>query len=192
MGVLMLVREPAALRPRGAVLATLAVLVLAAASSALFVRVQDEREEGQTARALASDPRLTLWPVVLDRVAQKPLTGYGFGRGIERGTLREEAGESQLWHAHNLFLDLMLQTGLPGVLFFAFLLLALAREGWRCAREAEPAAAALGMALLGVLAGMVIRNLTDTLLVRQNALLFWGVMGVLLAWGGRRLRGHAG
>jgi hypothetical protein len=25
--------------------------------------------------------------------------------------------------------------------------------------------------------------MTDTLLVRQNALLFWGLAGVLLAWG---------
>jgi hypothetical protein len=39
------------------------------------------------------------------------------------------------------------------------------------------------MALLGVLAGMLVRNMTDSLLVRQNALLFWGVSGVLLAWG---------
>jgi hypothetical protein len=30
---------------------------------------------------------------------------------------------------------------------------------------------------------MVVRNSTDTLLVRQNALLYWGVVGVLLAWG---------
>jgi hypothetical protein len=32
---------------------------------------------------------------------------------------------------------------------------------------------------------MVVRNSTDTLLVRQNALLYWGVVGVLLAWGGQ-------
>jgi hypothetical protein len=37
------------------------------------------------------------------------------------------------------------------------------------------------MALLGVLAGMIARNMTDSLLIRQNALLFWGATGALLA-----------
>jgi hypothetical protein len=32
---------------------------------------------------------------------------------------------------------------------------------------------------------MVVRNSTDTLLVRQNALLYWGVVGILLGWGGQ-------
>jgi len=31
-----------------------------------------------------------------------------------------------------------------------------------------------------VVAGMVMRNMTDTLFVRQNALFFWGVAGILL------------
>jgi hypothetical protein len=43
------------------------------------------------------------------------------------------------------------------------------------------------MALIAVVVGMVIRNSTDTLLVRQNALLYWGVVGVLLAWGRQAL-----
>jgi len=31
----------------------------------------------------------------------------------------------------------------------------------------------------------VVRNLTDVLLVRQNALLYWSALGVLLALGAR-------
>jgi hypothetical protein len=33
---------------------------------------------------------------------------------------------------------------------------------------------------------MVVRNMTDSLFGRQNALLFWGITGVLLAIGLRR------
>jgi hypothetical protein len=39
---------------------------------------------------------------------------------------------------------------------------------------------ACGIALIGVLAGMLVRNMTDTLFVRGNSLLFWGVTGTLL------------
>jgi hypothetical protein len=39
---------------------------------------------------------------------------------------------------------------------------------------------ACGMALIAVVAGMLVRNMTDTLFVRGNSLLFWGVSGTLL------------
>jgi len=68
------------------------------------------------------------------------------------------------------------------------LLGAVAREGWRAARRGNDAQAACGIALLGVLAGIVVRNMTDTLLVRQNALLFWGVVAVLLGFSSRPWR----
>jgi hypothetical protein len=58
--------------------------------------------------------------------------------------------------------------------------------GWRSAREPEELKAVCGIALIGVVTGMVVRNMTDTLLVRQNALLFWGIVGVLLAWASTR------
>jgi hypothetical protein len=46
-------------------------------------------------------------------------------------------------------------------------------------------AAACGIAVIGVVAGMLMRNMTDTLWVRHNALLYWAVLGVLFAWGCR-------
>jgi O-antigen ligase len=134
-------------------------------------------------RALDQDTRLLVWPEVLKMAAERPLTGYGFGRGILRESLQKELRtvDSNLWHAHNLFLDALLQLGVPGLLLFVVLLGAIVREGWRLLRTGEGAAVAAGVALIAVVAGMAVRNLTDTLLVRQNALLFWGLIGVLLA-----------
>ena len=132
---------------------------------------------------MSRDPRLALWKEVIHYINERPVTGYGFGRGLLRKPLDEEFKNELLWHAHNLFLDTTLQLGVPGLLLLALLLAATLRAGWRLARQPNELAAACGMALLAVLAGMVIRNSTDTLLVRQNALLFWGVVGLLLAWG---------
>jgi O-antigen ligase len=100
-----------------------------------------------------------------------------------RVDLKSELEKPQLWHAHNLFLDTALQVGLPGVVLLLLLLAAMFRQGWLLALDPSPRAMACGIAVLAVLVGMLVRNMTDVLLVRQNALLFWGVVGVLLAWG---------
>jgi O-antigen ligase len=159
-------------------------IAVATASVAMTAHVQLKREAGG-ARAVMQDPRLALWVEVAGSIGERPWLGYGFGRGMLRTSLREELKEAQLWHAHNLFLDAALQVGLPGVLLLLALLAATVREGWRMTREPSPASVACGVALITVVVGMLARNMTDTLLVRQNALLYWGVMGVLLAWGAK-------
>jgi O-antigen ligase len=165
---------------RGRQLAAALAIGLVAATAFATLHMQEQR--GDTL-GITHDQRLMLWPEVVDYIEQRPLTGYGFGRGLLRDSLNEDFKDTLLWHAHNLFLDMALQLGLPGVALFVLLLAATLREGWRFARAPDARAAACGIALLAVLAGMVVRNSTDTLLVRQNALLYWGVVGVLLAWG---------
>jgi O-antigen ligase len=158
-------------------------LVLVGATVAAAVGVHLEREATSSARELKKDPRLTLWPEVLERVEKRPLTGYGFGRGMLRMSLREELGDLQLWHAHNLFLDVAIQVGLPGLALLLALLAATLREAWRLGRTGQDLQIACGVALTAVVAGMLARNMTDMLWVRQNALLYWGVVGTLLGWG---------
>lgn len=175
---LVLIRSASPRQRTRRIFALFAIVLTLGAGAAVHT---SQAERG--ARALDQDTRLLLWPEVLKLSAERPLTGYGFGRGILRGELQEELRivDAQLWHAHNLFLDAMLQVGLPGLLLFVLLLGAIVRQGWRLARRTEDYAVAAGIALIAVVAGIAARNLTDTLLVRQNALLFWGLVGVLLA-----------
>jgi O-antigen ligase len=155
------------------------------ACGAIVLNIQAEREAIGIAKTVEEDPRLALWPEIVEKVAERPLTGFGFGRGVLRSLLLEQLGtvDRFLWHAHNLFLEALLQTGFPGLILLLALLGAIVREGWRFARDADESTAAASIALLGVVAGMLVRNMTDTLLIRQNSLLFWGVVGVLLALG---------
>jgi O-antigen ligase len=148
-----------------------------------FFSVQATREAsgiGQT--AVRGDHRLLLWPEIVEQIGEKPLTGYGFGRGLLRDPLRQDFGsiDTHLWHAHNIVLEAMVQLGIPGLALLALLLGMLVRAGWRYACSADERLMACGIALIAVVAGMLMRNMTDTLFVRQNALLFWGVAGVLL------------
>jgi len=182
---LLITREGAADRRRIRTAGVVLALAVIAGCALVSVRVQAQREAMDPAASLTSERRIKLWPEVLQQIEQRPLTGYGFGRGLLRGTFTEELNEPILWHAHNFFLDIALQTGLPGLALFLLLLGAIAREGWRALRSGDGMRMACGLALFGVLTGMVVRNMTDTLLVRQNALLFWALVGVLLA-GARR------
>jgi O-antigen ligase len=162
-------------------LAFAATTAVVLACGAMALAVQAERS-GVSANALHQDSRLALWPKVVEYIEARPLTGYGFGRGVLGARLQEDLGEvdHHLWHAHNIFLEVLLQLGVPGAALLLVLLGAIAREGWRAARDLDQAGAACGIALLAIVAGMLVRNMTDTLLVRQNALLFWGVTGLLL------------
>ena len=183
IGFLMLARA----RARGA--AIIVTLIVVTACGAMVLNIQAQRE-ALGGKPMQRDHRLELWPQIVKRVAERPLTGYGFGRGILREALQKEFStlDTHLWHPHNIFLEALIQAGAPAVVLLLFLLGALAREGWRLARDTDEATAACGIALLAVLAGMLVRNMTDTLLVRQNALLFWGMSGTLIGMGRRSWR----
>lgn len=159
------------------------VLVLVGAAVAAAVAVHMERETTASVRELKNDPRLALWSQAVERIEESPVTGYGFGRGMLRMSLREELGDLQLWHTHNLFLDVAIQVGLPGLALLLALLAATLREAWRMGRTGQDLQIACGVALAAVVAGMLARNMTDMLWVRQNALLYWGIVGTLLGWG---------
>jgi len=170
---------------RRAQLSIAAAGALAVAATATIVMVVQAEREATGAYSMSADPRFSIWAKATQHIEQRPLTGFGFGRGLLRERLQGEANQELAWHAHNLFLDVALQTGLIGLALFVVLLAATLRQGLRFAADANLVSAACGMALIAVLAGMLTRNMTDMLLVRQNSLLFWGVTGVLLAGGAR-------
>lgn len=183
MGALLAMRGRASIGLRPKRIATVLVVALLAGTALITLRIQAEREANFGGVAMSEDPRFSLWPQVIKHIKERPLAGYGFGRGILRESLHDKFQDSLLWHAHNLFLDTVLQVGIPGLLLLLFLLGATLRQGWRMSRAPYDAVAGCGIALIAVVVGMVVRNMTDTLLVRQNALLYWAVTGVLLAWG---------
>jgi len=167
---------------RSALLVGLIAILLLSAGTALMLRVQAERASAGVAAKLIDDPRLALWPAVVEQIEERPVLGYGFGRGMLRAAFRKELGDGSLWHSHNLILDATIQVGLVGLALLLLLLYRTARLGWRYAVARDSISAACGAALLGVVLGMLMRNMTDVLWVRQNALLYWGVVGLVLAW----------
>jgi O-antigen ligase len=191
---LQIVLVAALLRPPRAEVRQLAAIVALAVAFAVLqaVLVQHLRfaEDSPIAPSAPGfeDPRPKLWSHALERIASDPLTGAGFGRGILRNELPVHLGDGRLWHAHNIFLDAGLQLGVPGMALLVLLLAAVALTGVRLARRADALARACGAALVAVVAGMVARNFTDDVWVRQSALLYWVVCGTLAGIGARSLK----
>jgi O-antigen ligase len=88
-------------------------------------------------------------------------------------------------HAHNLFLEVALQTGIIGLGLFLLLLGSLVHRLVQYLRQKDVSLYVLGMVGCLIILGMLIRNMTDMLWVRAAALTFWGVLGVVFGLAAR-------
>lgn len=159
--------------------------------AALFVDVARERahvdfpQQTSVAETLAEDPRLGLWDHTLARIRDRPWTGYGFGRAILADELKSALGNPMLWHAHNVFASQCLQTGLIGLALFVAVLGTLVVRLARFIGARDDMLAFVGIVGLALIAGFVVKNLTDDFLFRNSAKEFWALLALLLGFGTR-------
>jgi len=134
---------------------------------------------------LSLSGRVEIWSRALYAIQDFPFTGCGLG------TFRQViwllyplftiAPERDIAHAHNIFFQVALDTGLPGLIAYLALLLITGKVCWDVAQQN----ARLRSLALGVLAGLValhVYGLTDALAPGSKpALIFWYALGVLTA-----------
>jgi O-antigen ligase len=131
-------------------------------------------------QAVLADPRWEIWRFSLEKIAEHPLVGAGLGRYVFRRTYPEfQSDKADHWHAHNMILNKGIQMGIPGMLAFLFLWLALARELVHHVRTSV-VHRNLAVAGLSIAAAIFAKNMTDDFFVRDTALMFWLVMGLLI------------
>lgn len=142
------------------------------------------------AQTIEHDPRRLLWSHTMARIAERPWTGFGFGKAILQNELKGELHDPLLTHAHNMFIAQWVQTGAVGLIAFAALLAAI---GWNYVaflRARSDSLAFLGLLGLALLAGFVVKNLTDDFLYRSNAREFWALNALILGRGMWEMRGE--
>ena len=184
---LILLRRATLIRlSRASLIASLAGMV--AVGALLSAVLQKERLELGNAATVSADPRLRQWPAIVERIAQNPLAGSGFGREVMKKSQRDllPEGNESLWHAHNVFLNYGLEMGLPGMVALGWIFLSLLREYWRFCNSPDDKLKWLGVAGIALVAGVVLRNLVSDMFVRDSAILFWAANGALLGFGRRR------
>jgi O-antigen ligase len=128
----------------------MAVLVLAVVSTAVYRPVMDRVaysyselkaiEKGD--RTTSIGQRLVLWQAAFDIFKAHPWTGAGpgnFETAIARQTELESGKAMGFTHTHNMVLNAMVRTGIPGVLALAGLFLVPLVVGARKVRDADTA-----------------------------------------------------
>jgi O-antigen ligase len=137
--------------------------------------------------ALGKDPTLTgrtpMWLAVIDMIERRPLLGYGYSAFW--GGLESASAPVLLrlgWntpHAHNGFLDILLQLGAVGMIVFLFALFTAAREGVRLVRKDHGTVALWPLLFLSFL---VLYNITETTVLQQNNV-YWSLYAAtVFAW----------
>jgi O-antigen ligase len=115
--------------------------------------------------------------------AEYPLLGQGFGRKIvpqmAGHSLSSAMAEDRYWrsHGHNLFLNVVLQVGITGLMVFLLLLGCLAKRAYTARHSGDFSS---GGALVALVVAMLIKNLTDDFMTQAVVLLFWSYAGILV------------
>jgi len=115
-------------------------------------------------------------------LAERPLLGQGYGRKIlpqaAADNLSPALAEDRYWrsHAHNLFLNVLLQIGIVGLGTLLLLVGCLISQACR-ARDATRLSTSA--ALVSLVVAMITKNLTDDFMTQAVALAFWIYAGIL-------------
>lgn len=136
----------------------------------------------------SSTLRLALWESTVAMIMDKPLGGIGWGAYwlvYPQYDFFINDGVTKIFHAHNMYLNIAAEIGLPG--FAAFL--ALLYGHWRKARRTlaatmDPWLAGVALGLLAAMGGLLVNGLTDYVLFNiQLSMLFWLLNAIsVVAW----------
>lgn len=128
--------------------------------------------------------RRAIWPWAATAVSDFPFTGVGLGafrQVVFRLYPLPPWPDYDLGHAHNIFLQTALDTGLPGLVAYLAILFVAAAVGWRVARR-DPGFRAVSLGLLAGLAALHVFGLADALVLgAKPAVVFWFALGLLAA-----------
>ena len=164
---------------------TVAAAVVATAAFAAAIVDRSALHFAGAAESLERDVRPRIWGVAADKFREAPIIGHGFGREVLAQDFIPHTptvlNHPQIRHGHNVFVDMALSLGIVGLGAFVALLVLLAREHARDLRR--PEVASLGVLGLMVMAGFLVKCLTDDFLHRHNGLVFWALNGMLLGLG---------
>lgn len=173
--------------------------LLAMAGAGLLVASQAGFQR-DTVAASTVDTRLTVWAIGLRQVATHPVVGIGYGNNSFVKKFPEYSSEAQAQVSegtriipamHNTFLMVALGSGLPALLSFVWIFVALLRRlipiPWRAAWNDRWSVLAAGIGLAVI--GFAVRNLFDYMFMGSLAHIFWLLAAVGITVTGSAWRG---
>jgi putative inorganic carbon (HCO3(-)) transporter len=134
----------------------------------------------------SSTLRLALWHSTLAMIGDNPLSGIGWGAYwlvYPQYDFFINDESTVIFHAHNMYLHLAAETGLPGLGAFVAFMYCHAHTAARLLRESHPAwVHGLLTGLVAAILGLAVSGLTDHILFSiQMSMLAWLLFAVVIA-----------
>lgn len=124
-------------------------------------------------------PRIKLWEFGIIHLKDRPILGFGYGRANFVRTYPELLKEDgHFFHAHNTFINIGLELGIPGLIALLWLFWAILKSLWKDWKDKMNEKRFLSFAILISVVGFLIRVQFDHLLVDEMALMLWLLAGI--------------
>lgn len=130
--------------------------------------------------------RPEIWSRTLYAIQDFPFTGTGLG-AFRRVVnlfypLFTVGPDSDIGHAHNIFLQVAVDVGLPGLIAYLACLWVAVVTAWSAARHSSGLSKALSLGLLAGLVGLHVYGTADTIaLGAKPGIVFWMALGLIAA-----------
>ncbi len=130
--------------------------------------------------------RKNLDTAALGMISQYPIFGVGWDNFADKapdfGVGFSWQREGAIHKAHNLYLAVASEAGLPGLIIFMSLLLMLFHVGWNTLQVNDPWSETLTIGILGSFVAVLVHGLVAWGLITYSVFpLFWVLMGLLVA-----------
>ena len=135
--------------------------------------------------------RIELWKATLEMLRQHPIFGAGLSGFAERVAPYWNANHPERFiDPHNIVLNFWVETGVLGVLAFAWLLVAAFRASWHGWKASDAEWRPIFLGVLLALVAIVIHGLVDVPYFKNDlSLEFWALLGLVAA--GQRWAAHS-
>jgi len=125
--------------------------------------------------------RLKTSGLAVQEISKHPLMGIGYGGKTMAKVYRDAPEAKEAYHPHNLYVEVALGTGFPGLILLLWIFSAALRATWRgMAKASDEFGQAVLLGLGMVVVGVIVSNLFDHIFAGGMTHLFWVLMALVV------------
>ena len=120
------------------------------------------------------------WHTSLEFIQKYPITGIGMGRFRHETTLNAPPDLQDVpFHAHNIYLHIAVEQGIPSLLLFLLMIVIIWKRIWSMKDESDFWGIGAFIGGSGFLISVLVYGLADYIFHHRSLLLFWFIIGII-------------
>lgn len=120
------------------------------------------------------------WRTSFELIKKYPITGIGMGRFRHEATLIAPSDLSDVpFHAHNIYLHIAVEQGIPSLLLLMWMIVIIWRQIWSTKDDKDFWGIGTFIGGSGFLISVLVYGLADYIFHHRSLLLFWFIIGII-------------